>query len=135
MISELSLYLITRCDPIGKTLFVLAFISAILLFILLIGNIIAFCGQEDKECAKCLPNIRKARSYVLIIFLAMCIGNALIPTTKEMAFIVVVPKIVNSDFVQKDIPEEVKAIYTYAKDYLKSKLVIENHDEPQQTKE
>lgn len=135
MISELSLYLITRCDPVGKTLLTLAIISGVLLVVMLIGNIIAFCCQEDQECAKCLPNIRKARNYVAILFLVCCLGNAMTPTTKEMAFIVVVPKIVNSDFVQKDIPEEVRAIYTYAKDYLKSKLVLEPQEPQKQIQE
>lgn len=73
MISELSLYLITRCDPVGKVLLALAIISGILMVVILIGNIMAFCCQdEDKSCAEALPKIRKSRNWLASIFVACC---------------------------------------------------------------
>lgn len=62
--------------------------------------------------------------FFAVVFIVL---HAATPTTKEMAFIYVIPKIVNSEMVQKEIPKEVKELYPIAKDFLKQQTEIEHH--------
>ena len=61
----------------------------------------------------------------LITVLSCVVGRVFIPTTKEAALIKVLPVIVNSDFVQKDVSADVKQIYELGKkaaiEYLEGK--------------
>lgn len=59
----------------------------------------------------------KCSLYItLVLFVGSLIGNAFIPSTKQMAAIIVVPAIVNSKIVQEDIPNEAKELYKLTKD-------------------
>lgn len=51
------------------------------------------------------------RSLLVVVFL-----QAVIPTTRQMAAILVIPAIVNSEFMQKDLPADLREIYTLAKE-------------------
>ena len=53
--------------------------------------------------------------------LLFCIPAVLIPTTKQMAVIMILPKIANSELA-KEIPDDMKDMYDMTKDYLKKKL-------------
>jgi hypothetical protein len=46
----------------------------------------------------------------------------MLPTTKEMATIYVIPKIANSNFVNETLPAEMKDIYGMAKQWMKETL-------------
>ena len=53
----------------------------------------------------------------LIVTFIICAGLlAAVPTTRQMAAILVVPAIVNSEFMQKDLPADLREIYTLAKE-------------------
>ena len=67
------------------------------------GNYDIFEGKSDEEFATTKETIRKWRNRVLCFMLvcmtlmpALSAVNALMPTSKEMAAIVVIPKIANS---------------------------------------
>jgi len=58
-------------------------------------------------------------ALLLITFIS---GRAFTPSTKQMATIIVAPKLINSNFVQKDLPKEAKELYGMAKSYLKEQV-------------
>ena len=59
--------------------------------------------------------ILKTSLIGLLLALLCACGLVFIPTTKEMAMIKVVPAIVNSDFMQNDLPDDAKQIYELGK--------------------
>lgn len=108
MITPWNLYWITRLDGIkdftrgltGFTVFLLI-ISAL--------SIVGYCGCKEKWTRKSVAGIV---CLLLLAFAAGVTGKAvetLVPTTKEMATIVVLPRIANSETVQ-EIGEDVKTL-------------------------
>ena len=95
-ITSTTIYLITRLDSIGKLL-TWASILAALLFILLLVFFSAEKTQGDAKTAK--TAVRTCRVF-LIASVSLAVLNVLTPTTKEMAAIVVIPKVANSEAVQ-----------------------------------
>ena len=57
-----------------------------------------------------------------IVILIMITAFVLMPNTKQMATIIVAPKLINSNFVQEDLPKEAKELYSMAKSYLKEQI-------------
>lgn len=111
MITSWELYWITRLDgilnaSIGVAVlgFVVALFSSLVLFI------------EEKEKAR--PWIK--RGFITgFLFGAIAV---LIPSSKEMAAILVLPKIANSQLIQQKIPQEAAELYTMAKEWMKEKV-------------
>ena len=67
--------------------------------------------------------MRRAIKCSVIALVISTLGAILTPSTKQMAAIIVVPKIVNSTAVQKDIPE----LYSLGVEWLKDKLTTESN--------
>lgn len=128
MITSSQLYWCTRLDPIseflGHCLGLLVFAAGICF--------IGFCASfwvSNEYCKDAsMRNMCRASRNWLLLFLGLAgvvgAGRAFLPTTKEMAVIVVVPAIANSDFIQKDVPAEAKELYSYAKAFLKEQLPL-----------
>lgn len=95
-ITSTTIYLITRLDSIGKLL-TWASILAFLLFILLCFFYSEVKAQGDAKTAK---ETSRVSTVVLIVSAALVVLNVLTPTTKEMAAIVIIPKVANSETVQ-----------------------------------
>ena len=95
-ITSTTIYLITRLDGIGRLL-TWASILAALLFILVL-----ICSSTAKEQgdAKTAKVADWAATVFLIASVALAVLNVLTPTTKEMAAIVVIPKVATSEAVQ-----------------------------------
>lgn len=138
MVTEFDIYIMTRCDYLSN-FFLIAMIFSALCFVLL--SIIGFtfssiyrfeeyndkiCKKQEEMIEKFLSRITKTRNLSFVLLILFSIGIVVTPTTKEMAFIKVVPMIANSDFVSKELPNEVREIYVMAKDYLKK--TMENND-------
>lgn len=118
MITPAQVYLLTRLDAFKdmitgcpmKLLLVSWIVSIIVVIVLSCiylfagnGHYDIFEGKSDEEFAAVKETIRKWRNRTLGFMLvcltlmpAMSAVNALVPTSKEMAAIVVVPKIANS---------------------------------------
>lgn len=94
-ITSTTIYLITRLDGIGRLL-TWASILAALLFILLI----CFCADKETIDAKTEKNAVRTCRVFLVASVFLVVLNVLTPTTKEMAAIVVIPKVANSEAVQ-----------------------------------
>ena len=133
MINESMLYWITRLDYLQQMCSAFAVIFGVVGAIFLIGVIGAWIGMEtesatsgcEETVARILPFCKAARKGLFIcggIFMLSMVGTVFVPSTAEMAMIKVIPPIANSDFVQKELPEEARDLYRYAKAYLKEKL-------------
>lgn len=108
MITPWNLYWITRLDGIKDFIHGLTGITALLLFTGAVA-IGAYCGCREKWPR---TSIIEIVCLVLLAFASGVTGNAvetLVPTTKEMATIVVLPRIANSETVQ-EIGNDVKAL-------------------------
>ena len=104
-VSAWQIYLVTRLDSINGVLAVLFPLTLIVVFI---GTM--FLINDDALEEKAVPTIRKA--VVILSVLAPLLGLALmlVPSSKEAAAMMVVPKVVNSKLVQQDIPEAVREL-------------------------
>lgn len=90
------IYWISRLDEVQATFTVAGFITAIVLIVLSILIGMAKCDcEEDSEKAFKL-SFRK----ILIVFIISVFGSILVPTSREMAAAVVIPKIANSEQMQ-----------------------------------
>lgn len=119
-ISPFELYMILKLDDIRDLFTVLAtplwpfcILSAIGFIIWLIVSI----PERDNDDVQTLGRVIKKTVLVSFgaLFVVMLL-QAVIPTTRQMAAILVVPAIVNSEFMQKDLPADLREIYTLAKE-------------------
>jgi len=99
MINSWSLYLITRLDNINELLCILCFVLFITIFILGFYTFHRWMECELDEDNN--PNIIKSFKIVLICFFIILGIQAMVPSTKEMAFIILTPKVLNNEQVQK----------------------------------
>lgn len=137
MITHKMIYLLTRLDSIkgfletGFSFTLLLIISVALmalgLILYLIYRSVAVESSEKKRTDYMfLANVSKKTCKYSIILMIFCYAipifmkgvNALTPTSKEAAVIYVVPKVLNSEFVQKDIPAEARELYKMSKEWL-----------------
>lgn len=106
-------YLLTRADALKEIFFWLSIVW-FLIFIL-------SCVEPETKCDK-NNSLRLKFVFVSLLFMILSfIAHVLAPTTKELAFIFVVPKIADSDFVSK-AGNDFKNIEDLAADYQKEKL-------------
>lgn len=104
-VSAWQIYLVTRLDGINGLLAVLFPLALVIIFV---GMLFLLNDETLEENA--IATIRKA--VVVSSVLAPLLGVALmlVPTSKEAAAMMVVPKVVNSSLVQRDIPEAVREL-------------------------
>jgi hypothetical protein len=120
MITSWQLYWILELDEIGKFLgctYTLLIIGIVILSIL---NVIATITNDD--CEDTLEKIklfRKWWKYAVVMFFINSLGWFL-PSTKNMAVIIVAPKIINNQKVQQ-IPDKVLDLANSWLDELKPK--------------
>ena len=75
-------------------------------------------ADQKEICKQRSLGLRKNAKMAFIIAIAMTITCAFFPNSKTIALMIVVPAIINSEPIQKDLPE----IYQMAKDALKQTL-------------
>lgn len=104
-VSAWQIYLVTRLDSIHCLLAVLFPLALVIIFVGML-----FLINDDTLEKEAVAAFRKAVSVSLV--LAPLLGTALmlVPTSKEAAAMLVVPKVVNSSLVQRDIPEAVREL-------------------------
>lgn len=130
MISEFEIYLITRCDAIHTMLIIIAILS----FFGFAGSIIYVfvtldCFNDSVRLGKGVDFYSKrflgakilcgVLCFVCVLFSALAVAT---PDTKEAAAIYVIPKLLRSDFIQKDMPKETMELYGLVKKYLESRV-------------
>lgn len=112
-ITPFEVYLITRASAIN-TMFIL--LTGAFLFISIVV-VPAFCDcykhEEDKA------KIAKRFYTVLLPLLAFSIlGAVFTPRTKDLAAIIAIPAIVNSNITQEKVPEALNGIFDLAEAWL-----------------
>lgn len=110
MITSTQLYWLTRLDAICTSIGVFTVLTALLSIALVIAGCVLRCAvkeyswQDDNRIKAERETGRRLHGYakrVVFVFCALsCIGT-LIPSTKEMAAILVIPQIANSEKVQE----------------------------------
>lgn len=108
------MYWITRLDDIGTALAVIIALSGITAIFTLINA----CGFSDAE----VWNPEKAVYFyrTVMFFMAILMFETLIPDSKSMAAILIVPKIVNNEQVQQ-MPSKIMDLATEWLEALKPK--------------
>jgi len=119
VITTTQMYWITRADAIRHGL-VGIMIPIILLFVLAsVGKIVTLIEQtvsgDESPLARTMTRLWVGFSAALILVIG---AEMFTPTTKELAAIIVVPKIANSTLVTEKIPQELSELYTLAKQYM-----------------
>lgn len=130
MITASELYWIFRCDSIHE---ILTVILIVLIIASAIGCIIilAMCfssswdddvmswfePKSDSDTSAERKQILTAVKCVACLLGIVCmltVGKVMLPTTKELILIKVLPEVVNSKFVQEDLPSDIRKLYTAA---------------------
>jgi len=136
-ISAWTIYWFIKLDSIISLCGTFGAISMVLFLCMLCGIAVCALNKSQYACGY-FKNEEKAEIWgvyakywtkmskrcAIIPFLFIILSNML-PSTKEMATIYVIPKIANSTFVNETLPAEMKDIYGMAKDWMKTTLKTE----------
>ena len=130
MITASDIYWIFRCDSIHEmltvSLIVLGVASGIGCIIILSmcfssywdDDIISwFKSKADSDTSAERKQIRTAVKCVACLLGIACmlaVGKVMLPTTKELVLIKVLPEVVNSKFVREELPSDIRKLYTAA---------------------
>lgn len=123
------IYGITRLDAAHSVLTAITALAVLVGLLCLLGVVV--CTIERLTSGDDAYNIgvfKLAARWLLISSLVLvCVVTAKVclPTTNEMAMIYVVPKIVNANFVQEDLPKDAREIYDLAKQAVVKQLTGE----------
>ena len=123
MITPWTLYWITRLDcirDIATVIIIIATLLEILTAVTLLVNSSFDDDDDDKFPARMVNTIARICKGSAAAIIVSTLLMIFLPTTKEMAVIVVVPAIANSEKVQKESQE----LYDLAKGYLKNILNV-----------
>ena len=100
LITTAQMYWLTRLSPLGNGLESIIILLFILAFVFLIAGGI----MQDDVCDDCThetgKTLIKTSPLLAVIAVVLLIVNCLLPTTREMAAILIVPRIVNNEKVQ-----------------------------------
>ena len=119
MITTAQMYWLTRLDSVHSLLSGILVVTCIALGIL---SVIATFVSDTEEDRRKAAFARRIWLSAALISLTAGIIQVFTPTTKEMAAIIVVPKIANSQLVTEKIPQELSELYTLAKQYMVATL-------------
>ena len=100
IITPMQMYWLTRLTPLGNGL---AFII-VLLFITAVAHLVAGCIMQDygfsDETHERGIKLVKISPLLAVMAVVLLFVNCMLPTTKDMAAILIVPRIANSEKVQ-----------------------------------
>ncbi len=122
MITESTMYWITRLDSIKDISETLAVVTGILVIastLFAIGASAASCADPSDESKQTAKTIRRFNAFITIIFVGFVSAAALLPTSKEFAVIKVVPMIANSEALET-VSKDGKEIYNMGIEALKN---------------
>lgn len=99
MITPSTIYWLTRCDAIKALTTGLAFVSAALAVFVFVASKLSEEMPEEETTKN--PFGRGFYKTALAIFITALLGSTFLPSTKEMAAIIVIPRIANAKNVQQ----------------------------------
>ena len=97
MITPWTIYWITRASSISNTLTAVTAVLGIIGAFLMVGGAVAD-SLGEREDAK---GLLRVGWKVAILFAISLVASILTPTTKELASMIVIPKVANSESVQQ----------------------------------
>ena len=100
MITQTQMYWITRLDPIVTLLAGMTMLMALVGITTTIVGVAMRFGSLDPDCKNIGRSMSKCGICALTLTSVLLAGKVLVPTTKEMAAILVVPKIANNEKLQ-----------------------------------
>lgn len=113
MITPSTIYWLTRCDAIKALTTGLAFVSAALAVFVFVASKMSEEMSEEETTKN--PFGRGFYKTALAIFITALLGSTFLPSTKEMAAIIVIPRIANA----KNVQQLGEGIVTLAQDWLR----------------
>ena len=120
-LSPFLVYLWAIADDIKLCFFSIFCISAVALFFISMSYGIEY--EDDKNSLRTRAHIYIIKWLSLITIITMAV-SVLVPSSKSIAIMVIVPAIVNSEPVQKDIPD----LYKIGVEALKESLTTKKQD-------
>ena len=118
MITTTQMYWLTRLDNVHDLLCGILVATCVAFGVLsVIAGIATFVSDSEDEQRK-VAFVWRMWRYIMLTVLAAGTIKVFTPTTKELAAIIVVPKIANSTLVTEKIPQELSELYTLAKQYM-----------------
>lgn len=109
------MYLLVKLDAIHNTMRILDAIAISIVFILFIVSLAAICSNYNEEYIKTL---KKSLNRAIIFTSITWFLSIAIPTTKEVAVIYVIPKIVNNEQVQELGKNSLDALVNLSKEWI-----------------
>ena len=116
-ITPLFIYLLTRLDSLEFFIFVP---TVLICIFLCISTGLAIVDEDSREYIKAIEKSTKYKWAVRFVIFGV-LYLALVPNKKEVIAMYTIPKIVNSDIAQKDIPELIDLTIKDLEKRLKSK--------------
>ncbi len=130
MITASDIYWIFRCDSIHEMLtvsLIVLGIASVIGYIIILAMCFSsswdddvmswFESKSDSDTSaerKQILTAVKCVACLLGIVCMLAVGKVMLPTTKELILIKVLPEVVNSKFVQEDLPSDIRKLYTAA---------------------
>lgn len=114
MITAFELYWILKLDAISWVAICAAAIAGVVSGVMLALYLFASFAEDENSAFV----FKKVYAYAFRVFVVSLIASILIPTTKQMAAIMIVPKIATAENVEA-LTGEAKDLYELAKDYFK----------------
>ena len=121
-ITSWELYWILQLDQVRSVFGVICFFSSLAFAILWL--ILLFTSDLDdyKMDAGMKRNLKKTCVCTGVISAFSILLLVFMPTTRQLLAVKVMPIITNTDFVQKELPEEDRELYGLLKQYLRANI-------------
>jgi len=118
MITTAQMYWLTRLDNVHDLLCGILVITCAAFAILSVIAGVATVVSDTADDRRKAEFASKLWRNIALAALAAGTIKVFTPTTRELAAIIVVPKIANSTLVTEKIPQELSELYTLAKQYM-----------------
>ncbi len=118
MVSPWTLYWMMRMDALSSLFIGVSVSGVIVLGSLFVIRTVVYTDSEEKTAKEFLRLSKTPYRLGIAVVLVFFPLAVLTPTTKQMAVIYVLPKVVNNEKVQEECGE----VYGLAKDWLKSQV-------------
>ena len=101
IITTAQMYWLTRLTPLGHGVgFIIFLLALVALGLLLLGLMLQDPCEVSDEGHSFGRKLIKGSPFVAVLAVILLIANCLLPTTKEMAAILIIPRVANSEKVQ-----------------------------------
>lgn len=124
MITESTIYWVTRLDALTNLVRFGMIISIILTIIFFLASALEACAQNSvfNDKGKLILPIKFLISSIIILVICMTLA-VFVPTTKEYAAMKILPKIANDEALNT-LSQDGKELYRLTVDYLKEQVTI-----------